>query len=53
MKKEHLISATVAPAAQATAEPKRVKLVNKGGEIARPYDNALEIWLAKGWTPAK
>lgn len=38
-----------------TAKPKRVEVVDTHGKqgargsIARPYENEIDAWLAKGW----
>lgn len=43
-------AAPTAPPAQKASV--RVKITNKDGAIAQPYENELAPWLAKGWTRA-
>lgn len=33
--------------------PQKVKLIDKAGNIATPWDKDEHAWLAKGWTRAK
>lgn len=32
------------------AKAKRVEVIDKKGNIARPFEKDLEAWLGKGWT---
>ena len=42
------------PAApKAPAAPLRVKIENKDGVIAQPFEADIAPWLANGWTRAK
>jgi len=43
----------VAGKPSAPTAPVRVKITNKDGAIAQPYDNELAPWFAKGWTRVK
>lgn len=41
------------PKAVAPMAPQKVKLIDKAGNIATPWDKDEHAWLAKGWTRAK
>ena len=41
------------PKADAPKAPQKVKLIDKAGNIATPWDKDVDAWLAKGWTVAK
>lgn len=41
------------PKATEPTAPKKVKIVDKAGNIATPYDTDLAAWLAKGWRVVK
>lgn len=41
---------TSKPAARkAPANPRRVEVIDKRGNIARPYEKDIDAWLGKGW----
>lgn len=35
---------------KAKAAPRRVEVIDKRGNIARPFEKDLDAWLGKGWT---
>ena len=40
------------PKPHAPRKPQRVKIINKKGVIAQPFEKDLGPWLAQGWTRA-
>ena len=41
------------PVAIEPKAPQKVKIIDKAGNIATPYDTDLAAWLAKGWRVVK
>ena len=37
----------------APAAPKKVKMIDKAGNIATPWEKDVHAWEAKGWTRVK
>ena len=51
---EHVMkSKEKTPEATEPKAPQKVKIIDKAGNIATPYDTDLAAWLAKGWRVVK
>jgi hypothetical protein len=39
----------VKPKPRAPKKPQRVEVIDKRGNIARPFEKDIDAWLGKGW----